>query len=1002
MSKTRRVCILSLILLTFWLGPVVPGLSLVEPALSANVTVVINEFMASNNSTVADPQGEYDDWIELYNFGSSTVDLSGMYLTDNLNIPDKWQFPDGTTIRSGFYLLIWADGDIDDSGLHADFKLDADGEEIGLFDTDANTPIDQIEYDKQTTDISYGRYPDASETWGFMASPTPAARNSNIYAGEAGDPEFSHNRGFYTVPFYLTIASEPSGASIYYTLDGSAPYDYEQQVATGTRYTGQIRISTTTCIRAVAIRTGWKPSSTITHSYIYLDDVIHQPSYPVGYPRSWGSETADYAMDPRVVTDPAYSGEIIDDLKSTPSVSLVVDIDDFFGSGGIYSNPLNSGIEWERPVSMEWIDPNSGDNFGVNAGIRIHGGPYGRSGNSKKALRLIFRNQYGPSVLEYPLFPDTDVKTFDTIALRSIWNYSWTGHSDPTARADYLRDAFARDTVKDMGNLNPHGRAVQVYINGLYWGMYIMTERPDEKYAADHLGGEPEDYDMLEAPSGTGASTTMEIISGGEQARQAWNSLFNTAGSLDLSTSDGYAEIQKLVDIPNMIDYMLMIYYTGSRDAPVFLGDSYTPRNFYVVREREPLGPFTFIPWDTEWSLEDPSRNRVNVVGVLNPHYLIDKLKVNSDFRILMADRIYRQFFNDGALTTGRTTRRYLDLADQIYGAIVGESARWGDNLRPSQPYTRNVEWIAEVNRLEDEYFATRTDTVLNQLRQAGLYPSIEAPEFSINGQSQNGGSVQSGASLTMINPSGVGRIYYTLDGSDPRLSASSSPNGGGNPVLINENASKFVLVPTAADSGIANTWYQNNFNASSWTRGAGGVGYEASSGYQNYIGIDVINQMYGINGTCYIRIPFTGEGGGFDRLVLKIRYDDGFIAYLNGVEVARRNFEGTPTWNSIASGLHEDSAAVEFEYIDISDYVDILTGDNNLLAVQGLNQSLTSSDFLISVELTTGTGISGEISPEAIEYTGPIVLTETTQVKARVNDGSTWSAMHEAVFEAN
>ncbi len=990
-------------LLTFWLGPDVPGLNLIEPALSANTSIVINEFMASNNSTVADPQGEYEDWIELYNSGSGTVDLSGMYLTDNLNIPDKWQFPAGTTIRGGFYLLIWADGDIDDSGLHAGFKLNADGEEIGLFDTDANTPIDQVEYDQQTTDISFGRYPDASENWGFMSTPTPAARNSNIYAGEAGTPEFSHNRGFYGAPFYLTIASEPTGASIYYTLDGSAPYDYERQVATGTRYTSMIRINTTTYVRAVAIRSGWKPSSTITQTYIYLDDVIHQPAYPTGFPRSWGGETADYAMDPRVVTDPAYSGEIIDDLKSTPTVSLVVDIDDFFGSGGIYSNPLNTGIEWERPVSMEWIDPNTDDNFGVNAGIRIHGGPYGRSGNSKKALRVIFRNQYGPSVLEYPLFPDTDVETFDTIALRSIWNYSWTGHSgmSGSTHADYLRDAFARDTIRDIGRICPHGRAVQVYINGLYWGMYIMTERPDEKYAADHLGGEPEDYDMLEAPSGYGASTTMEIISGGEQARQAWNSLFNTAGNLDLSTSDGYAEMQKLVDIPNMIDYMLMIYYVGSRDAPVFLGDSYTPRNFYVVRKREPLDPFMFIPWDTEWSLEEPTVNRVNVVGVLNPHYLIDKLKANPDFRILMADHIYRHFFNDGMLTTERTTARYLKLADQIYGAIVGESARWGDNPRPSRPYTRNEDWIGEVNRLENEYFATRTNTVLNQLRQAGLYPSVSAPEFRINGQSQHGGQVQSGSSLTMVNPNGSGRIYYTLNGSDPRLSA-STPSGSGNATLINENSSKRVLVPTAADSGITNTWYTNNFDDSLWTRGAGGVGFEASSGYENYIGINVINQMYGINGTCYIRIPFHGESGEFDRMTLKIRYDDGFIAYLNGVEVARRNFEGTPAWNSNASALNEDSAAVNFENIDISAFMNNLSTDNNVLAIHGLNQSVTSSDFLISVELSVGQAVTGNISTDAIEYTEPVILTDTTHVKARVLGGDTWSAMHEAVFETN
>ena len=94
-------------------------------SIKAAVPLVINEFMASNSSCVPDPQGQYDDWVELHNYGPDVINIGGMYLTDNLSDPTKWQIPAETTIPAGGYLLIWADDDTGDAGLHANFKLDA-------------------------------------------------------------------------------------------------------------------------------------------------------------------------------------------------------------------------------------------------------------------------------------------------------------------------------------------------------------------------------------------------------------------------------------------------------------------------------------------------------------------------------------------------------------------------------------------------------------------------------------------------------------------------------------------------------------------------------------------------------------------------------------------------------------------------------------------------------------------------------------------------------------
>jgi hypothetical protein len=173
---------------------------------------------------------------------------------------------------------------------------------------------------------------------------------------------------------------------------------------------------------------------------------------------------------------------------------------------------------------------------------------------------------------------------------------------------------------------------------------------------------------------------------------------------------------------------------------------------------------------------------------------------------------------------------------------------------------------------------------------------------------------------------------------------------------IVPEDADKRVLVPT---EDIGEQWRTEiHFDDSAWelcTGGPGGVGFERTSGYQDFLSIDLREQMYATNTTCYIRVPFTVEADELDSLsemILKVRYDDGFVAYLNGTEVARRNFDDTPAWDSRGSASHPDSLAVDFEEIDISEFIGDLKLGDNLLAIHGLNASATSSDMLISAEL--------------------------------------------------
>ncbi len=153
-------------------------LTISVPSLDAE-NILINEFLASNDTTIADQNGEYDDWVELINPTNSVVDLSGNKLTDNPDNLSKWTFPDGTTIEPGEHLLIWCDKDEEQTGLHTNFKLSAGGEFLALVASDGVTVIDSFSFGEQTTDISLGRFPDGSSNMIFM-QPTPGRANIDM------------------------------------------------------------------------------------------------------------------------------------------------------------------------------------------------------------------------------------------------------------------------------------------------------------------------------------------------------------------------------------------------------------------------------------------------------------------------------------------------------------------------------------------------------------------------------------------------------------------------------------------------------------------------------------------------------------------------------------------------------------------------------------------------------------------------------------------------------
>ncbi|NIW92254.1 MAG: hypothetical protein GWN20_04970, partial [Phycisphaerae bacterium] len=589
----------------------------------------------------------------------------------------------------------------------------------------------------------------------YFVTETPGAFNVPGAQGVVDEVWYSHKRGFYDTPFQLILSCGDDNAEIRYTVDGSKP-----TITHGFTYSSPLNVGGTIVVRAVAVKPGWLDSDVEAHTYIFLDDVIRQSTNPPGFPSSWGSHPAEYGMDPDVVAQDGsdlfggiYAATIKDDLKSIPTMSIVMDLNDLFGPGGIYSNPRLGGVTWEKPGSVELIFPSGSEDYQANCGVRIYGGVGRYEQFEKHTLRLLFKSLYGPTKMRFPLFGEAATDEFDTIILRAGFNNSWHRHqSTEENNTQLLRDQWICRSQLAMDQLGLSGTFVHLYLNGLYWGLYNPVERCNADFGSSYLGGEKEEYDALN-------SYPRNVVDG---TADAWTIPQNLADA-GINNKADFDALAQYVDISNLIDYMILNIYAGNID--------WDDHNWYSVRRRVPGAGWKFLGWDSERTLESiTGTNRTGIHQYNKPSNFYAHLRSNAEFCMMFADHAHRHLYNEGALTPEKNRARYKVMSDFIDRAIVGESARWGDSSR-SLPYTRDVEWVNERDRLLDQYFPQRTDVAIGFLRGTTpkLYPSIDAPVFSINSSYQHGGHASAGDQLTIDNPNASGTIYYTLDGSDPR-----------------------------------------------------------------------------------------------------------------------------------------------------------------------------------------------------------------------------------------
>ena len=783
------------------------------------------------------------------------------------------------------------------------------------------------------------------ERLGYLLEPTPGSVNTVSFPSPPTPPEFSIERGYHDAPFELALATDDPGTEIMYTLNATMPTE-----SNGDNYSSPLTISDTTVVRAVAVRDGKVVSPAATHTYLFIDDIVEQSGF-----RGRNNQ--------RIMNDDVYGPLVKDSILSLPVVSLAS------------NRRLPSASE--RETSIELFDPDRREEgFQIDCGIKLVGGA--STGSPKNNFRLYFRGIYGATKLRYPLFnghpySSKQADEFDILQLRSGShdNFYWLAlPSNPTVSnrhgdAQYVRNRWISDMQFLMGQESLHGRFVQLFVNGQYHGLYHFHERSMPGYLASYLGGEPEDYHY------TNSARTGSDHGNGDRWSSTWS-------RMKRSTSH-YEEAREMIDLENLADYMLLNFYAGNT------WDWTAQHNWMAGGPKDPgRGGWKFFCWDSDIILQDV---RNNPVAINVPDGVFHSMLSHDDFRVLMRDRIYKFCFNDGLLTPERVAPVYNYRMEEIFLPLVAETARWQPSSATRLPWDRDGEWTTEWNHMKEIWFPQRTDILLDQLRTTRvrgqvLYP-VETPEFS-----QRGGLVEPGFQPRLTTESGA--IYYTTDGTDPRLpggaiSPAARPFAGGTvPVELVGRGSVWSYSDQGIDLGTA--WRSPDYDDSQWNEGPAQLGYgekdEATTIKSGGVG--------GLKSpTSYFRLAFdVADPEKISDTVIGLLRDDGAAVYLNGAEIARDNLpEGEILFETLA--LDGVSSTAESSFFDFEVPASLLVSGRNVLAVEVHQNSLGSSD------------LSFDFDMRAKQATGAadIVINSPTRVRARALDDDEWSGLNEVTF---
>ena len=815
--------------------------------------------------------------------------------------------------------------------------------------------------------------------WQFFETPTPGQANGSGLSGIAEAPVFSRPSGTYAGPISIELTVETPGAVIRYTNDGTVPTEASSV------YAGPISLSSSAVITARSFSDTLVDSASATETFVALsaDVTGFDSNLPLVVIDTLGS----------TVGQTSYTGVFTSFIDTTPAGRAAITGDaDFTGRGGLRIRGSSSTSFPKKQYAFETWDENDQD-----LSVSILG---------------------MPAESDWILYAPYSDKSL----MRNYLSYTWDGA---------------------MGRWAPRMKFVEVFYNtngdavtsSDYAGVYVFMEkikrdndrvdiaRLDASDIAepDVSGGYILKVDRLD-PGDAGFRTDSGLLMGyvepkeaeiaPEQAAWIQNYLNEMEAALygpDFANPesgytayidvDSFIDHQIIVEMTRNIDeFRLSAFYSKDRDGKLAAGPAWD----YNLA----LGNVNH--WDGQYT------GQINDQGQQIPgwyHDFLGLLPAEQDTTGhphaglgYPSYEWYRRMFDDPEFEL-RYWDRWFALREDRFrtDTLLAEIDQTAAFLEESQQ--RNFQqWPILGTYVWPNYdwqgntYADEVDFVKTWL--TGRLAWIDAQFGAPPAFNQDGGRIDPGFDLTMT-AAGGGTVYYTTDGTDPRV-----PTEVSTFTLVDRDAPKRVLIPDVDDDvalGLSWTNVADPAGYDAWIQGTGGVGYDEQTTYADLIDVDLMVPMNDVNTTAYIRVPFTVESGSLaelDELTLRMMYDDGFVAYINGTKVAERNPPASaPTWNSTAGGDHADAAALVFEPIDISQHLSTLVAGDNVLAIHGLNSGITSSDMLIVAELSAVDTAEPAVSPTAEAYAGAVTLLQSTPVKARVLDGGQWSALKQATF---
>ena len=974
----------------------------------------ITEFLASNQNGLADEDGSFPDWIEIFNPDAVPVDLGGYRLTDDAAQAAKWLFPAGVIVQPGSYLVVFASGKnrvVAGTVLHTNFSLDAAGEYLAFSDPTGVILSSYSPFPVQSTNSSYGvisTTPGSAQA--YFNTPTPGAAN-NPATAPAEQVQFSLTSRTFNegAPLSVTLSVTSPTASIRYTTDRSVPN------ANSLPYNGTpIAVSANTRIRARAFEPGRPDGPVRSETYFKLDAAAQAftSNLPIVVTTSWSTTVVDN------LTVPAHI--MIFQPKAADGLARMTNLPDLSTPCSIERRGSSTAADPKYSMTIEmWDESNNDRDFAVlgmpaDSDWVMHA-PYQFDRSmmhndlmyrlSNEAGRYAVRTRFvehfhnttlSPSGIEGNLIHSSDdvdyfgVYSFQEKIKRGsnridVEKLTSLDNTPPTVQGGYI---FKVD------RLDPGDAGITPLAGQSFGGIGTMGAGPNVLAWV---------YPKQNSPDPTQVVTTAQSNYLRQYIGDAWAAL---AGPNFINPVNGYAAWW---DVGAMIDHSIL--YVATKNADAFRLSAYWHKPRFGKLTAGPI-------WDFDRSQGSTDGRDLNPLT-----WRGDNGDLGTDF---FHYPWYNEMFKDPnfwqAWVDRYTALRQNVLSTAHINAVINEFA---NELNPgnaaSTPTKRSAtRWIGPRGAAAN---TPGTDgTYLGEVAWLKNWWSMRLS--FMDGQftrpvvaSVPDGPVPSGTVVSLSSPSqstsGV-KIYYTTATADPRAPATAPyPTSVLAATFVPETNPVFAIVPTSVTvGGPAGTEWRgadlngngnnlDDFNQSTWfTAPAGsinGVGYDdnIAAGAVNYlpfIGLrwnspsattftnptpvspnNATSTMRNTNSTCYIRLPFTVTAAEAamltppNRVLLNVRYDDGFIAWINGVEVKRSGTVPSttvPAWNATITATHDDNASILYEEFDISASMSAIHAGQNVLAIQGLNAGSGSSDLLVQCKVTL-VSLPGPLMPQ-------------------------------------